>query len=455
MPTFSDSDSLTGVLKYWLDNEAERKERAAAMQKVIRENHTYAHRAGTVLRALAETPPVRIAIKCAAVHKHREEWGDYHFAQGLAAALRRSGYVVRVDCRDNWYGGICDSDDLVIVLRGLVAYQPKPHQRNLLWMISHPDKTTVQEIEGYDHTFVASAYHADILNRLVPGRIEFMPQCTDVGRFYFDESEIGTRPNSNLYVANSRGVFRDPVRWAMGHELDLDIYGAGWEPFIEDCRLKGGVISNSVLGGVYASSRLVICDHWDYMREMGYVSNRVFGVLASGGRLVVDAVRGLEDLVPRKFYDRFRNETEFVKILRGPDAMNIRRRRAAAEWVARHHSFDARAASGFPDDRFLFMKFDDLVEDPKAFVRQATDFLGIDPMNSVPAGQINAGLPLSFDGESLTVRNTGDLPSADLPRFTMRELSDLQDTFNYDLKRTELLTGLDLKSWYNLPEFAD
>ncbi len=110
--------------------------------------------------------------------------------------------------------------------------------------------------------------------------------------------------------------------------------------------------------------------------------------------------------------------------------------------------------NGYPNDTFLFMKFDDLVRDPKAFVRQATDFLGIAPMKSVPSGQINAGLPLDFDGESLTVRKSDNLPQTELPRFSMQELSDLQDRFNHDLKRTELLTGLDLKSWYRLPEFA-
>lgn len=108
----------------------------------------------------------------------------------------------------------------------------------------------------------------------------------------------------------------------------------------------------------------------------------------------------------------------------------------------------------YPNDRFLFLKFDDLVRDPRAFVRQATDFLGIAPMKSVPSGQINAGLPLDFDGENLTVRKSDNLPAADLPRFSMQELSDLQERFKADLERTEQLTGLDLKSWYDLPEFA-
>lgn len=344
VPTFSDADSLTEVLNRWLDNEAERKARAAEMQKVIREKHSYDCRARSLVQVLGSGPPVRIAIKCAAAQQYREQWGDYHFACGLADALRRLGYVARVDCREEWYGGICESDDLAIVLRGRVEYRPSPHQKSFLWMISHPDKVTVEEIDAYNRTFVASAHHAEILNRLVPGKIELLPQCSDVRRFRFDEAELAARSGRNLYVANSRGVLRDPVRWAMSHELALDIYGAGWDAFIDDGRLKGGVISNSVLGGLYAASRLVVCDHWDHMRDMGYVSNRVFDVLGSGGRLAVDAVRGLDSLVPERYFDRFRNEQEFVDILTGPDVFDPDLRREAADWVARHHSFDARAA---------------------------------------------------------------------------------------------------------------
>ncbi|PWJ12933.1 glycosyltransferase family protein [Jannaschia seohaensis] len=344
VPTFHDADSLTEQLDRWLSDEPARAARAAQMQDVIRTHHTYDVRARELVSRLTADAPVRIAIKCAAHYREREQWGDYHYAQSLAAALRRQGYVARVDCRESWYSGVSESDDAVIVLRGLLDYNPKRHQTNLLWLISHPNAVSIAELDQFDHVFVASQFHAETLAQLVPGKIDFMPQCTDTSRFYFDPDEINSCPDRNLYVANSRGVFRTPVRWAIQGELDLDIYGVGWQPFITDERHKGEVISNRVLGGFYASSRLVICDHWDDMRALGYVSNRVFDVLGAGGRLVVDSVRGLEDLVPLEYIEIFNNFEEFSAILRGPNHVDLDQRREIADWVARNHSFDARAA---------------------------------------------------------------------------------------------------------------
>ncbi|TFL15997.1 glycosyltransferase family protein [Jannaschia formosa] len=344
VPTFHDADSLTETLNYWLKNEPERIARAKEMQEVIRTGHTYDVRARELLSHLTEKAPIRIAIKCAATYKEREQWGDFHYAQSLAAALRRQGFVARVDCRESWDSGVSNSDDVVIALRGLRRYVPKRHQTNLLWLISHPNAISISELEEFDHAYVASQYHADSLAQLVPGRIDFMPQCTDTTRFFFDAAEINSQPNRNLYVANSRGVLRDPVRWAIQHELDIDIYGVGWEAFITDERFKGGVISNQVLGGFYASSRLVICDHWDDMKALGYVSNRVFDVLGAGGRLAVDGVRGLADLVPPDYANCFEGVEEFTAILNGADLVDLDKRRDVADWVKRTHSFDARAA---------------------------------------------------------------------------------------------------------------
>ncbi|MDB2407704.1 glycosyltransferase [Jannaschia sp.] len=343
VPTFHDADSLTETLNHWLANEPARAARVAEMQEVIRTKHTYDVRARDFLAKLTADVPVRIAIKCGALYNERQQWGDYHYAQSLAASLRRLGFVARVDCRESWETGLSDSDDVVIALRGLLRYKPKRHQTNLLWLISHPNDISIAELEEFDHSYVASQYHADSLERLLPGRVDFMPQCTDMTRFFFDPEETNSCPERNLYVANSRGIFRNPVRWAIQGELNLDIYGVGWEPFITDERFKGGVISNQVLGGFYASSRLVICDHWEDMKSLGYVSNRVFDVLGAGGRLAVDSVRGLGDLVPLEYLDRFETYEEFAAILKGPDRVDLEARREISDWVKRNHSFDARA----------------------------------------------------------------------------------------------------------------
>src|SRR5690606_31413752 len=149
-----------------------------------------------------------------------------------------------------------NSDDVVIVLRGLIPYKPRPHQTNIMWLISHPHDVTVAEMEGFDHVYVASQPHAEMLARDYGLPAEFLPQGTDTDRFFLAEKHLATHPDRNLYVANSRGIFRDPVRWAIQHELSIDIYGAGWEPFITDSRNRGGLVPNEVLGELYGSSRL-------------------------------------------------------------------------------------------------------------------------------------------------------------------------------------------------------
>lgn len=344
VPTFYSRDSLTKVMNYWLTHEDERRARVRQLQDLVQREHSYDVRAQHLLETLTQQGrPLRIAIKSATKEEEREQWGDYHFAESLAAALRRLGHVVRVDCRERWHCGVAASDDAVIVLRGLVPYKPRLHQLNILWLISHPDDVTQSELRGYDHVYVASEKHTAILVGDFGVEASFLPQCTDTGRFAFTPGAQAAHPERNLYVANSRGIFRDPVRWSMQNELPIDIYGVGWEPFITDARYRGQLVPNEVLGELYASSRLVICDHWEDMRKLGYVSNRVFDVLACGGRLITDRVEGIESLVPAEFVAFFDDEASFAALLREDVSFDENRRRRAADWVRGHHSFDARA----------------------------------------------------------------------------------------------------------------
>ncbi|MDQ3726421.1 MAG: glycosyltransferase, partial [Actinomycetota bacterium] len=45
---------------------------------------------------------------------------------------------------------------------------------------------------------------------------------------------------------------------------------------------------------VCSSAKVVLCDHWDDMREHGFVSNRIYDALACGATVISDAVPGLE-----------------------------------------------------------------------------------------------------------------------------------------------------------------
>lgn len=104
-------------------------------------------------------------------------------------------------------------------------------------------------------------------------------------------------------------------------------------------------------------------------------------------------------------------------------------------------------------DNVHFLLFDDLVESPESFVRQATDFLDIAPLKVVRENAVNRGYTLAWDGESLTV--DGVLPdTVQRPRFSRAQLEDLQAQFLVDIDRTAALIGQSLNHWKQLPEFT-
>lgn len=342
VPTYDSKNSLAEALNYWIENKEERKSRVEELRAIVRSQHNYSERARYLLSSIeAKGRPVRISIKCAARFKERHIWGDYHFANSLARCLRSEGFVVRVDCIEMWNSPLCETDDVVIVLSGRGKYNPIPNQLNLLWIISHPGSISVNDVESYDHVYVASQIHAEFLRGACTRSIDVMLQCSDRYLFPFEEDDAHGS-GVPIFVGNSRGVFRQAVRWAAEAEADFDLYGFGWEQFISDSRLKGINIPNDVLGSFYKQARFVLCDHWDDMKRLGYLSNRAFDVLGCGGHLVVDDVAGIEDVLPGG-YSVFRSKDDLEAIFAYEKRASIQELRERARWVHEHHSFDARA----------------------------------------------------------------------------------------------------------------
>ena len=346
LPTYDDAVTLTNVLQYWLEHDEERELKVSELRDIVKRKHTYDHRAEVVYRALMpEKFAVRIAIKISATVSAKEKWGDYHFAESLAKSLRKLNFIVTVDCLESWNRGTSESDDVVIVLRGLRSYSPRPNQKNILWLISHPREVPMSEFDAYDHIFVASSCFAKKLENSVDVPVDVLLQCSDTDRFRpsrtdLDELERSEKP---LFVGNSRGIFRPVVKWCMELEKDIDIYGGGWEQFVTDERLRGTLIPNEVLSGFYEYSIAVLCDHWDDMKRDGFISNRAFDVLAAGGQLVIDDVRDVDKVLPGG-YKKFKNREELDNILRNLEFDTTDTRFERAAWVKKFHSFDVRAS---------------------------------------------------------------------------------------------------------------
>lgn len=294
-----------------------------------------------------EPRPLRWAIKNPAPGGTAgDHWGDTHFAAHLAAALRRCGQDVVVDRRQEFYRSSGRHDDVVLVLRGLVPYQPQYGQVNLEWLISHPEVVTRRELASYDRVFAASVPWARATSAEWEVRIDPLLQATDTSVFHPDAAPPDTGPPV-LFVGSSRSADRPLILWAAEH-LPVAVYGPDWAGRIPAERIAGTSFPNSQLGSAYRSARIVLNDHWEDMRVAGFVSNRLFDAAAAGARVISDPVEGVKDLFGRSV-QTVSSPEELVALARTADLDRIfgddAERRAVAARIHAEHSFDARANS--------------------------------------------------------------------------------------------------------------
>ena len=301
-PAWHDQASLHDELNHWLTDEPARQARVNELRAQVLASHTYEKRADELLSKLKThcrlRPVIAIKVPCPYAEE-AESWGDFHLARGLRKYFEREGCSVQIQFLYEWDNGQSDCADLVIVLRGLSEYSPKPHQRNVMWNISHPDKVSDEEYQRYDHVFVASALHAKQLSSRLSVPVDVMHQCTDPEEFNPESAEQSPAEHHELlFVGNSRKVFRKSLKDLLPTDHDLAVYGAMWDGIIDPKYIKGEHIPNHQLAGYYAKADILLNDHWDAMRESGFVSNRIFDGLAAGALIVTDWVKEMETLFP-------------------------------------------------------------------------------------------------------------------------------------------------------------
>jgi GT2 family glycosyltransferase len=271
-------------------------------------------------------------------------WGDTHLARGLMRAFRRLGHETTELIVTDWRGARASSCDAIIHLRGLTRRPVARGQWNLLWIISHPDRLEPGECEEYDVVASASRGHAEQLSAELGRPVHFLPQATDADAFKVGPPDVKYEAPV-LYVGNARWPNRRAPRWLMRNHRPFHLYGKNWESFPEAESLRGDYIDNQELAVAYRSAAVVVADHHGSMRTNGFVANRLFDVLASGGVVLSDNVDGLPelfgDLIPT-YSDAGELESQ-VRILLADAAL---RRRCAAEGrqvVLSKHTLDHRA----------------------------------------------------------------------------------------------------------------
>jgi len=264
-------------------------------------------------------------------------WGDTYFAEDLAAALRELNQDVSVVSRAGAGAAARETDDVVLVLRGLRRVHPRRGNATwLLWVISHPELVDADEPRDFDAVFAASESWS--------ARVPVTPLLQATNPRTFHPKEPRTPWSGRvLFVGNTRGEFRPIVRDAVAVGAEPMVYGSGWQGLIPDHLWAGEFLPHAQLPLAYASARVVLNDHWRDMAEQGFLSNRLFDAVAAGAAVVSDGATGLADVFGSSVRI-YRDADDLGRIL-GPDGVlpTTTERRDAAARIARDHSFRDRA----------------------------------------------------------------------------------------------------------------
>jgi glycosyltransferase involved in cell wall biosynthesis len=289
--------------------------------------------------------PTRWVITTAAPTTRRaDRWGDWHLAEALARALRRLGEDVVVQPLDLADDPATRSRDVHLVLHGLAPVRRTPGQRHVLWVISHPETLDDEECDAADLVLVASPRFAAELRRRTVTPVEVLLQATDSHRFHPQRTDPQHEHEVTI-VAKTRGVPRSVVSDALAAGLRPAIYGSGWHDLVDPGLVVADHVDNASLPVVYSSAGVVLNDHWDTMRGWGFVSNRIFDVLACGTPVISDDLPEVhelfDDTVPT-----YRDPDELGKAVAAVLADPRGAREVAAQGraiVLAKHTFDHRA----------------------------------------------------------------------------------------------------------------
>ncbi len=237
----------------------------------------------------------RIAIKICTPFRDAKGWGDTYFAECMAEAFRSLNCYCVVQYADEWESREA-KEDIVIHLRGVERYFPKPGQYNILWIISHPEFLIKDEIESYDLVLCGSYPYYQYLKSTVSIPCFYLPQATDIQIFdkpVLQDIDILFIGN-NYYKNKPRQIIYD--LFATGKQYDLHVIGQGWKRIIDDKYIKGEYVDWQSLPKIYSRAKIVLNDHHKTMKFFGFINNRTYDLAMLNVFQISDEVPGMKEL---------------------------------------------------------------------------------------------------------------------------------------------------------------
>lgn len=291
-------------------------------------------------RSVAPRWAVKVASPAGSVG---DIWGDTHFGESLAGALRRRGIDAVVDRREAANRATASFDDVHLVVRGPTRIRPPRHGVRVLWIISHPHEISDDELDEFDLIFAASGSWSAEATRRFGRPVHALLECTDATSYY---PRGLARNHDILFVGKSRDVPRRVVIAPIEAGIDVKVYGPDWAAFIPDSSVVRSSVPLSALPAMYESAGVVLNDQWAEMRAAGFPAMRPFDVIAAGGRVISEEVDGLSETLGPGVVT-YSDEKELISMLRHTDLDGLfPSEEVLLEYAQRArqiHSFDARA----------------------------------------------------------------------------------------------------------------
>ena len=324
LPVFSDSKNLIELINNTLNGEHNKKFEKLFLQ--VRENHTYEKRAIKIiedLNLLNNKRHIRIntAIPKTSVAR---EWGDLYLARAIRKKLEENNRRVSISFGENKNRRLGFNEDINFNLRGLEPLNVPKFTKSIIWVISHPDKINFWELHNNQMIFVASEKFAINLNNIVKeldnspkkiDKVKFVPQFTTLNKF--NDLENTSKNEKVIYdfifIGNTRNVFRDSVKLAIKNNLNVRVIGKGWENFVPKELILDQLVPNKELPNFYNLGRVVLCDHWEDMKNNGFISNRIYDLIFLNKVILCDSVLGIKKI--KKRYNNifvYENEKDFM-----------------------------------------------------------------------------------------------------------------------------------------------
>ena len=262
--------------------------------------------------------------------KMRLLWGDHWVKQELEKELAGLGFD---QGRKN--------SNINIHLFGSPARAFDEHSLNMVWLYSHPDMVTIENLRQFDYIFCASSHFLPKLSAMGYLSVELMPSCTSKTPVQAPiEHDMIFLGNARESRPDGRAIVGDMIRTG----LDFKVWGNLWERILPKKNYGGRYWDYGRLEELYAGAKITLNDHHPDMEREGFVSNKVFDILASGGFVISGKNKGLaplfEDSVPE--YESSEHLKELVEYyLENPEERL--RLMAKGLKIARSHTYAERA----------------------------------------------------------------------------------------------------------------